>query len=100
MFLKTNHAVAVVVQVGLYVMLILVLTESVGAVMELEYNQMTEPQVKLRWLIKERTEMFNTSWCSGSTPQKTKVQSKPILQYSLDGCTWVDVPLVVLTETN
>jgi hypothetical protein len=61
---------------------------------------MTNPSIELRWLIKELTEMFNTSWCSSNTPYINKVQSKPILQYSLDGCNWVDVPLVVLPETN
>lgn len=44
----------------------------------------------LRYLIKESTQKVSYSWCS-TGEETTVVRTKPMLQYSLDGITWIDV---------
>lgn len=44
----------------------------------------------LRYLIKESTQKVFSSWC-GTGEETTVVRTKPMLQYSIDGITWIDV---------
>lgn len=49
------------------------------------------PNFQLRWLITERTFKRASRWCSSEIDIQTYL-SEPVLQYSLDGITWKQVP--------
>ena len=56
-------------------------------------------KIRFRYLITRRKEKLVISWCSPKEKQFVNVDSKPVLQYSLDaGCTWTDVPTVTIVE--
>lgn len=59
----------------------------------LNQNPKDISNLQIRYLIREHQEKMSSSWCSDKEA-KIIVQSKPILQFTLDGVEWINVPTV------
>lgn len=51
--------------------------------------------IHLRYLVTETEKEYNTSWLSSKNKQTYIERSKEVLQFSLDGVEWMNVPTTI-----